>query len=150
MGVTTLLTTTDSNGTAIESQSVVAPATGTVLSLSLYIAPNSAGPDSVELGLYTDDGGVPDAKLTSSVSVQNPPAGAWLTLDVPAITVNGGTTYWLAFEVSGPSVTYLTDAVSGVGVCSADVTTYGSMPAHLPGPLTCAGDPWSFYATLQP
>ncbi|MBS2029526.1 MAG: hypothetical protein JST54_16610 [Deltaproteobacteria bacterium] len=148
--MTTLLSTVDSNTTTIEAQSAIAPATGTVVSLSLYIAATSTGPDSIELGLYTDDGGVPEALIASTASVVDPPAGAWLTLPVPAVTVSAGTPYWLAYEVSGPSVNYLTDSVSGVAVCSTFLASYGTMPAQFPGPADCSGFPWSFYATIQP
>ncbi|HUB08176.1 MAG TPA: hypothetical protein VMB50_14305 [Myxococcales bacterium] len=149
MGITTILATTDSNDLGIFAQQVVATDTGAVQSLSFYIDPdsNQGGDDSVELGIYADDGGMPDALLAQTSSVLDPPPGAWLTLPTSPLTVDAGSYYWLAYEVSGPSVEYRTGSLGEV--CLGTVASYGPMPAAFPA-CNLMGDPWSFYATIQP
>jgi hypothetical protein len=148
MGDPSLESITDSNPLGIQAEPVTAPASGALVNISIYIDPASSGPDSIELGLYSDNAGVPGTLLAATSSVNNPAPGTWLVLTTTAATVTSGTNYWLAYEVSGPSVKYRTGDLS-VTVCGAPVSAYGPTPATYPS-ATCSGSGWSFYATIQP
>jgi hypothetical protein len=152
MGVTTLLGASDSNSMGIFAQIETAPVSGTVTSLSFYIDPGSSPNSgaSILLGVYSDTGAFPNQLLAETSSVTDPTPGAWLTLSLTSsLSVTQGTSYWLAYEVSGSSINYLTGPVAGGKICGASVT-FGPMPATFPSPMSCNGYPWSFYATIQP
>jgi hypothetical protein len=152
VGIQQLLPNVDSNGLGIDAQQMIATASGEVQTLDFYIDASSSttSGDAIELGLYTDDAGAPGALLTSSAAVQNPTPGAWLSLPVSPVPIEIGTPYWLAYEVSGSTITFRSGAY-GPLVCLWG-GAYGLMPATFPPPDSCGGSalPWSFYATLQP
>jgi hypothetical protein len=85
----------DSNGAGVaEAFTTTSATTGTVRRLSVYVATGNAA-TSLVAGLYSDAGGHPGTLLATG-TLAAPAAGAWNEVSVPAVSVTGGTRYWIA------------------------------------------------------
>lgn len=100
----------DSLGSA-EAFQTTATANGTLNSLALYLD-SSATVKTVTVGLYTDKSGHPGTLLTqgSTTAIQ---AGAWNTINVPAISVTSSTHYWIAVLGTGGGSFFFRDRNRG-------------------------------------
>ena len=102
---------------------------GTLSSISLYIGGLSSG--TIRTGIYADSGGVPGALLAQSASTAPFTTTAqWVTLLMPPTALSPGT-YWLAWEQSGPSLTYFGYSKFGDTV-SVNPVAYGTLPGSFP------------------
>src|SRR5262245_4119409 len=85
----------DSNAAGqAEAFNSTATASGTVVSLSIYVDAGSTA-TKLTVGLYADSAGKPGTLLTQG-SLNSPLAGAWNTVTVPTVQVTSGATYWIA------------------------------------------------------
>jgi hypothetical protein len=76
----------------------VAPATGTVDSISIYLDASSTG-ETLTAGLYADQDGHPGSLLAYGNATAK--AGAWNAITLPAPTVTAGDHYWIALLGTG-------------------------------------------------
>jgi hypothetical protein len=128
----------------------------------MYIDGGS-GAGQIVLGLYDamGTGGAPGNKLAQTSAATTPlnttGTSQWLTLPIPAVAIASGTSYWLAYEISGANVKYRTGAPGQGDQWSAPLysgsgtTTFSTtMPSPFGTSASHFGDnPWSFYATVQ-
>jgi hypothetical protein len=144
LGETNMLTMVDSNNPGVYAQRVVATATGALKTLSFYID-NASGAGMIQLGVYSDAAGYPGSLLASTAVATNPTPGAWLTLPAGPATLSSGTTYWLAYTVSGPNITYRVGGGAGL----LGVAQPFGFPGTFPAGGAETGASWSFYASVQ-
>jgi hypothetical protein len=119
--------------TAGQAEAIQQTATtsGTVESISLYVAPNgqwsgAPGP-TVVLGLYSDNNGKPGTLLTSGSAAQK--AKSWATATVPKVSVTAGTRYWLALLSPSGSVYYFTSPTANCGDVGSTQTNLRNLPS---------------------
>ena len=147
VGSQTIYSTTDSNtaGSA-EAFRATASASGTVVSLSLYVDSTSRA-TSMVLGLYADKSGTPGTLLTQG-QLSKPVAG-WNTVSVPAANVTGGTVYWIA--VLGPAgageFVYRDNGSSGSRSEESAQTNLTTLPASWTTGSVWPSSPVSAYAS---
>jgi len=137
----------ESPGTA-EAFPSAASASGTLHSLSLYLDASSTAV-SLVAGVYTNNGGHPGTLLAQG-SLAGPTAGAWNTIPISAVSVNAGTTYWLA--LLGPSGTLVfRDRCCTVTGSSPTETSAQTTLSTLPATWSTGGvyddGPMSFYGS---
>jgi hypothetical protein len=90
----------------VRAQSFVASRTGSLTEIQIEVLDNV----NVMVAVYSDNGGVPYTRLTSSSSTTC--TTGFVTIAVSPISIIAGTTYWLAFNSSDSHVAYKT--VAGV------------------------------------
>ncbi|HJU15207.1 MAG TPA: PQQ-binding-like beta-propeller repeat protein [Stellaceae bacterium] len=147
VGSQTIYSPADSNtaGSA-EAFRATASASGTVISLSLYVDSASRA-TSMVLGLYADKGGTPGNLLTQGQLSK--PAAGWNTVSVPAANVTGGTVYWIA--VLGPAgagkLIYRDNGSSGTRSEESAQTNLTTLPASWTTGGVWPSSPVSAYAS---
>ena len=109
--------------------------------LNFYV---SSGSGQLRLGVYTDQGGKPDALLVSTPAFNAAPG--WnrqaVSADLPAGVV------WLAYMPSSSSLSF-PKQFSGQGEVNRAQTFSAGMPASFGTPTSSDGAQWSFYGTCQ-
>ena len=123
-------TKTDSNpaGNA-EAFREVAASSGTLTKLTVYVDPLS-GATQLTAGIYSDSGGHPGTLLGQG-TLNAPVAGSWNEVSVPATSITGGTTYWIAIlSPSGTGTIRFRDRCCGGGspVETSSQTTLTALP----------------------
>ncbi len=122
-------------------------ASGTVNSLSLYVASSSSA-SSIVVGLYGDASGRPGALLTKA-TISSPIAGAWNTVHVPGVAVSAGSSYWLA-ALGLNGTLELLDVESGGGPAqSSRSSSLSTLPTSWTGGPIFENSPASFYASSE-
>jgi len=142
VGNTAIGTTNDSSdNNSINAARFTAGSTGSVQSLSVYVACTiSPSPNNqFTMGLYTSNGGgtAPSALLTQASGTLTT---GWNQISVPAATVNSGSNYWITYNSNGTNVNhncFRRNTTGGSMVWNTGYT-YGTMPATWPG--TTNGD----------
>jgi len=136
------LTSTTANRRA---QTIIFTEAGTIQSISIY---HNGGTGQVLLGVYSDEAGVPGARLgiTSATTISS--AAGWQTLSLTSpVTVSSGQKVWLAwvFE-NNPGIRYITGTPARAQ--SAKLWT-GGMPDPF-GSSSLANYRYSVYCTYIP
>lgn len=87
---------------------------GVLTQLKVYVG--AAESTSFEIGLYTDDGGAPGAKL-GACTVTSPAANAWNGCALATgVSISQGTVYWIAvLSTQGGALHFRDDGVPGFG-----------------------------------
>jgi O-glycosyl hydrolase len=122
LGNQTIQATSDSNtaGSA-EAFKYVAAASGTAGNISFYVDSGTTA-TSLKVGVYSDNAGHPGT-LLASVSVNSIAQSSWNNATLsPAVQLNSGTAYWIAFLGVGGGINYK-DAATGS--CSESFATAG-------------------------
>jgi hypothetical protein len=145
-GETNVLSNGDSsNKNLLLAQSATLSGAGTIQSLSFYVT-TAAG--NLRLGIYdaTGPSGGPGNLLAQTASFA--PTTGWNTANVVTPVALAAGTYWLAYDPSSNSLSFVNDG--GVsGGCKDYAFTFGSLPATFSTtPSNCGPGHWSFYATI--
>jgi hypothetical protein len=137
VGNTTIGSTNDqSDNNAINAARFTAGSTGSVMSLSVYVACTiSPSPNNqFTMGLYTSNGGgtAPQTLLTQASGTLTT---GWNQISVPAATVNSGTNYWITYNSNGTNVNHncFRKNNSGGQMVWSNTYAYGAMPTTWPG-----------------
>jgi len=117
----------DSNISGEQAYRVTATGSGTVSSMSVYITTLDATPANrtIQFGIYTDqttgcaNSNPCPATLLGSSTAQTAVVG-WNTFSISGVTINSGTTYWLAMSENGNN--RYAEAISG-GTVAYHLTT---------------------------
>jgi hypothetical protein len=113
---------------------------GTLSTISVYVS-SPDGDDRIQVGVYSDDTGMPDSLIvqSSTVAISN----GWNTVDVPDTALAAGT-YWLAvavdFATGNPFVNVPQDTSASTSVYT-QTGTFGTMPSSYGTP---AGGPVNY------
>jgi len=108
----------------------VASETGTLTKLTVYVDPTSQATQLVA-GIYTDSGGHPGLLLGQG-TLASPAAGAWNDVSVPAVSITGGTAYWIAIlSPDGAGTLRFRDRCCGGGTAAetSAQTSLAGLPA---------------------
>jgi hypothetical protein len=122
---------------------------GTATSLSWYGKANS-GTISVRLGIYSDNGGAPNALLgyTSEITNVGTTPQWWTANLVSSVSLQANTWYWLCFIVSGASGYYYDTGTANYGAYNSDAYSDGF--ANPFGTPTYDNKELSIYCTYTP
>ncbi|HSW98306.1 MAG TPA: prepilin-type N-terminal cleavage/methylation domain-containing protein [Candidatus Saccharimonadales bacterium] len=119
--------TSDSN--TIHATKIVAGATGTISSLSAYIATVAASPNNLgQMAIYS--GTTPTTLLASSSSVALTP-NTWNNFTITPVSVTSGQTYWIAYNGNGLASTDndLRQRAGSAGQSGTVAQAFGTWPA---------------------
>jgi hypothetical protein len=122
LGNQTIQATSDNNAAgSAEAFKYTAVASGTAGNISLYVDSGTTA-TSLKVGIYSDNAGHPGT-LLASVSVNSVTQSSWNSATLsPAVQINNGTVYWIAFLGVGGGINYK-DAATGS--CSESFATAG-------------------------
>lgn len=82
-----------------------APENGTVSELGIWIA-SANGAVDIDLGIYEDDGGEPGNALEIGGKTTSNSSSTWERITGFNVSINNGTSYWLAFSATNVSTNY--------------------------------------------
>ena len=144
-GVTTVLSTTDSqNANVLSVQMIQLKTVQTLQSLSFYVTTTGG---NLILGVYDATGpkGGPGALKASTASFT--PKTGWNTAKVVTPVSLAAGNYWMAFLPSSNALGFAT--YRGLDYCRYYSYTFGALPKTFSAsPVDCSPTAWSFYATL--
>jgi len=141
MGETNILSTDDSgNGNLLIAQQAILAQSGTLQSLSFYVATASG---QLRLGVYSDNGGNPGTLLAQTAAFT--PTVGWNTQNVQTSVLLPSGTYWLAYL---PQSNNLHFRITFTGTARGYSYTFGTMPGTFSSSAMAADFHFSFYATL--
>lgn len=124
-----------------------APANGTVTKMFVYTGSTDGGTD-VRAAIYSDNAGVPNAKLSESAAAVTATTLGWYEITMNQAITNG-TVYWLAIFASDNGMRAFYDA-GNAGQNSHDTgNTYPTWPATWAENFSLARK-YSIYATYVP
>jgi hypothetical protein len=114
------------NGWLAEAWPMVASATGTAGTVSVWVDTSSAAND-LQISLYSNNAGLPGTLLAAG-STSTPTAGAWATIALSgSASITSGTTYWLGVTSSDYGLV-LRDRTGGTCTAHATNTPLGGFP----------------------
>jgi hypothetical protein len=141
IGETNILATNDSGmGNILVAQQVDLPQSGTLQSLSFYVA-GAAG--QLRLGVYSNSGNNPGTLLAETAPFTS--TNGWQTQNVLTPVQLPSGTYWLAFLAQSNS---LQPRYELTGTARGYAYTFGSLPATFSSSSEAAGLHYSLYGTL--
>ena len=79
-------------------QPFISPNTGNIAEMTIHIAATASSTSTLEVGVYSDNNGVPDSKIGGVFTFDLEASDGYITETVPSseISVTRGTQYWLA------------------------------------------------------
>ncbi len=105
LGDQSIAPSSDSNSAGVaQAFAYHATASGTTSDIELYVNSGTTA-TKLTLGLYTDTNGKPGS-LIASGSISSPVPQAWNDVNVGAVSVTAGNTYWIALLAIGGEVDY--------------------------------------------
>jgi hypothetical protein len=147
-GVTTINASTDSNDSnTMNGAKYVAPETGTITSMSVYVGTIAAAPNNqYQLAIYADSAGAPGALIAKSAT-GTLTANSWNTIAV-STPVTANTNYWLMYNTNGnsASVNDLKYASGASNQAAYKSQAFGTWPTTF-GAATFENAQFSMYAT---
>jgi hypothetical protein len=123
----------------------VARTSGTVTSLSLYVATGTSA-SSIVVGLYGGGGGGRPGTLLTSAVIASPAPGAWNMVSVSPVAVTAGSVYWLAALPREGSLALRDLADGGAPAQESQSSSLSSLPASWVSGESFKNSPASFYA----
>jgi hypothetical protein len=124
-----------------------APSSGTAVSMSIYIGSFVDG--TLEVMLYADNAGLPGALLASSGDSGTLTADSWNEIPIPAAAITSGQQYWLGFQRSPGSTTYLRkDSTLNAAWTTFTPQTYLYPPNPYPGSGGWDNSEWSIFVNF--
>jgi hypothetical protein len=130
LGDQTVEAQVDSNALgSAEAFQTTASASGTVVSLSIYIDASSTA-KALVAGIYSDSGAGHPGLLIAQGSNSALTAGAWNTIPIPGATVTAGTPYWISLLNTQSGTLYFRD--SPAGGCTSETSAQTNLTALSP------------------
>jgi hypothetical protein len=148
LGDTAIEASVDNN---VDGQAEAFPATaqtgGSLTALNVFLDALN-GARTVVVGLYSSNSGHPGTLLTQG-TITAPVAAAWNSVAVPPVTINSGSTYWIAIMGLNGGIQFR-DRASGP--CSSETsqqTTLSALPVGWTSGASWSACPASAYGTLS-
>jgi len=142
LGDQTIHASGDTAGSYIVATKFTAANSGTASTLSVYCSGSNT---TLAAAVYADNAGTPSgqARLSNSVNVTCPTPAAWVTVPI-ALTINSGTTYWIA--TNQQLSTNVTTTYKGAGAANQNYYVYNAYTGTMPSTMPSSGGALQAYA----